>query len=215
MESALSTRWRAQPLRLGNVSDIHEISRHDLPEQDPECFAIYVNYLHTGEISFKHKAGHQSWEILFQAYFLGNYLEDESFRNAVMDYLSDEADSATIRGSNQTTAWFPTASLAYRCTSSGSPLRSWLRDLHVWGWQGQFVAKLEARGIEPPFQFLRDVLEEIKQYWDSIYSKGESEFAPWNLENKCEYHEHTSNISRVRCSKELSPTDWLDLNLRS
>ena len=58
-----------------------------LPEDDPEIFYIYVQWLYTGTIFTKTKEEAHSFDHLVDLYLLGEKMLDQVFQNRVMDAL--------------------------------------------------------------------------------------------------------------------------------
>ncbi|KAF2156043.1 hypothetical protein K461DRAFT_265493 [Myriangium duriaei CBS 260.36] len=191
-EASLSPLWHDQlPLAAANQCLPTGTPFLDLREQDVAHFPIYVNFLYTGNILWNMADG---WELIFGAFCLGEYLQDECFRNAIINRLNEVVKENANNGGG----WFderllPSANYVYKHTLPKSVLRTWLVDMHVQAGKGRCAMNPAPDGSDPPFEFIRDVLDSLTHNTD--ISSG---WKPWAMD-LCDYHDHDSHFSYNAC----------------
>ncbi|KAI7081684.1 hypothetical protein KC356_g8962 [Hortaea werneckii] len=102
-----------------------EEHRVPLPDDDPSVVDMYVNWLYTGKIFCRHSQDERrtsEYKLLISGYEFGEKVQDDGFRNAVVDSLIHAAATPNKAGQ----CWYPGLSMvdkAYKATPEGSPLR--------------------------------------------------------------------------------------------
>lgn len=133
-QTATKPRWTAQ--RKKPI---------DLSEDDPEIFALYVQWLYTGSVAVKSKREDNdeddaepekgnveirvediSCRCLVKCYVLGEKLMDLTYQNVIMELLLTLAPVRTGIPS------YDTIRIAYKGTTTNSPLRKLFVDIWVW-----------------------------------------------------------------------------------
>ncbi|KAF2094510.1 hypothetical protein NA57DRAFT_80314 [Rhizodiscina lignyota] len=163
---------------------------------------MYVQWLYEGAIfsSFPDdetletlSGGHETYlhsrEIprLIELYLLGSYLQDEAFRNAVMDALVDwieTKDRFPIRE----------VGMVFEHTSKSSPLRQLFIDLHVLILRGPTpVRTAKVTNFPGIYEFWGAIGRELTRTRSGAMPR-ESE-VPWKFDN-CRYHEHSDRKAK-------------------
>jgi BTB/POZ domain len=107
-----------------------------LPEQDPEAFDIFMDWVYTGLIIFDpHPPNEESateskawWILVTQMYLLAHYLQSTSFGNDVIDFIGLSITRHEVLKNPQSDA----IHLAYNSTLDGCGLRKLFVALNVW-----------------------------------------------------------------------------------
>ncbi|KAF2169598.1 hypothetical protein M409DRAFT_20011 [Zasmidium cellare ATCC 36951] len=98
---------------------------------------LYAEYIKTNRIRTEHICAENQpipfdqYSCFFAMYLLGEYLEDSTFQDDVLDAILARYND----GEANSNAWVPTNGtihFAYAHTPAGSPLRKFLVDVHVW-----------------------------------------------------------------------------------
>lgn len=129
--------------------------RVPLPNDDPAVFALYIQWIYRGRIFSRQDMGdtggnQQEIKLLVDAFVLGEKLQDQDFKDAVIDSLVYAVDTPD----EQDKKWYPTPSAvdsAYRGTPESSPLRRLMVDMHFFHGHPEWLD--ETYNTE----FLRDV----------------------------------------------------------
>ncbi|PLB48318.1 hypothetical protein P170DRAFT_448051 [Aspergillus steynii IBT 23096] len=103
-----------------------------LPDDDPEIFALYVHWLYCGTLPVfcdePDPAKNDEYMGLIKAYVLGDKLLDAEFHNAVIDAIVEESRSEA----QDKHLWFPGEKVieyAYENTTERAPIRRLLVDM--------------------------------------------------------------------------------------
>jgi hypothetical protein len=116
----------------------------ELPEDDPEIFAVYTNYVYTGQLSIADKTKEEisllvyaefttevskEYDTIFRLYVLAGKVQDVATKNALMEAAMDATKLRSLEGS-----WtMPKAAiinLLYKGTPPNCSARRFLTD--VW-----------------------------------------------------------------------------------
>ena len=106
-----------------------------LPTNGAKAFQVYSQWLYTGRLHTRASSDRLSfheekeeWDCLVGAYLLGEYLQEITFRDSVMDAMQEWVQLCHYTSFNV----YEQATEIYDNTSSGSPLRLLVTDLTVW-----------------------------------------------------------------------------------
>lgn len=182
-----------------NGNWLENSGRIDFPDEDPTKFSVYVQYLYFGKLftyccppapvtkrsSPTHAEIDEEWLHLIKLYFLGEYLQDPTFKNGVIDGILEK--------SRQLGIW-PTgfSALIYENTPKTSELRHLFFDFHVWGAQAAYLGSGQTEE-DLPNEFLRDVIDAFVAAGAGLYGPvSESRFP--TLRERCAYHEHKEGV---------------------
>ena len=127
-----------------------------LPEDEPETFDNFVQWLYTGDFEKpKSESSYPDWEFFFNTYVLADKLGAPKFGNYIMNVMINEAE----------TRWNEELSLpdaaavcvAYENTPESSPLRRFLVDLYCYN------NKLEIPKHAVPDEFVMEMAFSLKR----------------------------------------------------
>jgi hypothetical protein len=125
-----------------------------LPTNGAKAFQVYSQWLYTGRLHTrlssdrKIKYGlREEWKCLVSAYLLGEYLQEITFRDSVMDAMQEWVQLYTTMSINA----YESATEIYDNTSSGSPLRLLVTDLTVWRANDLFWIEEQQFRLPPEF----------------------------------------------------------------
>jgi BTB/POZ domain len=136
-----------------------------LPEQDPEAFDIFLEWMYTGRIGSRpHPPNKESaaeseawWILVTKLYLLAHYLQSTSFGNEVIDLIGRSVARKQVRKNPQS----DTIHLVYNSTVDGCGLRKlfvaldvWRPHLHSWTHVGLWKDYLEGC----PAEFSQDLV---------------------------------------------------------
>lgn len=113
-----------------------------LPEQDPETFNLYVQWLYSGRILSKVDGAHGSVNYLLvtKLYALGEVLLDNVFQDRIIDVL---VTCVREKGKDGTTRWPAQehVNTIYRGTTKGSAGRRLMVNMHVLQGRGNWLGE--------------------------------------------------------------------------
>ncbi|OMP88204.1 hypothetical protein BK809_0002961 [Diplodia seriata] len=140
----------------GNWKEARE-RRVELPEDTPECFDVYVQWLYSDQLLVKHKDKEEVDSDLFLGvYLLGNKLLDRKFKEACVDIAFQSFDL-----DNYPQDWIISADHAktlYSALPSSDPYRRlYVRFWAYWAEPSWFDPEDNADAREAPLEFFRDV----------------------------------------------------------
>ena len=164
---------------------VDDEGRIPLPNDDPAVFALYMQWIYRGRIFSRQDMGdtggnREEIDLLIEAFVLGEKLQDQECRDAVVDCLVDAVDTPD----GQDKRWYPTPGAidrAYRGTPEGSPLRRLLVDMYFFRGCPEWLD--EASNAE----FLRDLARAFLQDRESFATRADHTTAQLA---GCSYHGH-------------------------
>ncbi|KAL9095494.1 MAG: hypothetical protein Q9165_002365 [Trypethelium subeluteriae] len=174
-EAALSKPWAEARER-----------RVTLPEDDPEVFKLYVQWLYTDRIHCSTPPGNNSkgWDfihemdLIIKAYCLGEKLQDVAFKDSLID-------SFIALRSLEKDMWLPHLPITkflWENTPKGSSMRRLVVDYYVWLHAADATQVKQSDCLE----FLQDFVAGLLQHrGNPIFER-----APFCKESTCAYHEH-------------------------
>ncbi|KAF2234753.1 hypothetical protein EV356DRAFT_514890 [Viridothelium virens] len=174
-EAALSKPWAEARER-----------RVTLPDDDPEVFKLYVQWLYTDRIhcSTPLSSNRNGWDfidemdLIIKAYCLGEKLQDVSFKDSLVD-------SFIALRSLEKDMWLPHLPITkflWENTPKGSSMRRLVVDYYVWLHAPDATQVKQSDCLE----FLQDFVAGLLQYRSNpIFER-----APFRQESTCAYHEH-------------------------
>ncbi|KAI9661303.1 MAG: hypothetical protein M1821_009630 [Bathelium mastoideum] len=173
---------------LNNNWQKSESLHAELPEDDGEVFGVYVNWLYSRKVeAFRglDVGWSKSYEILIEAFILGDKLLDIDFKDAVVDaivHLTMKPDA------NGTWAIPPgkNVSRLYERTLKGSKARRMMVDLHVMSATPRMFDSEEMKD-EYCFDFVVELLRAMFEESRDPQGKANT-LLRWR--NQCQYHEH-------------------------
>ena len=159
--------------------------RVPLPADDPSAFALYVQWLYRERIFSSQDmtdtgGNREEIDLLIEAFVLGEKLQDQNFKDAVIDSLVHAVDTPD----GQDTRWYPRSAAidrAYRGTPEGSPLRKLLVDMHF------FHGRPDWLDTATNTDFLRDLAKEFLQDREGFVTR--TDLTRAQLAG-CSYHSH-------------------------
>lgn len=162
-----------------------EEGRIPLPNDDPAVFALYIQWIYRRRIFCRQEMGdtggnREEIGLLIEAFVLGEKLQDQAFRDAVVDCLIDAVDTPD----GQDKQWYPSPGAidrAYRGTPEGSPLRRLLVDMYF------FHGRREWLDEATHADFLKDLAGEFLQDRGSFVTRADHTTAQLA---GCAYHCH-------------------------
>lgn len=170
-----------------------------LLKEKPGLFELYVQYLYHGKIfscfSEDNPQTHDEWIRLWDLYILGDCLQDECFRNSVLDALVEKANKDER---------YPTqlAADTYANTPPGSPMRRLIVDFHVWtGQGGSFTKTAHNKAAKHhdyftgPREFFLDTIVAFADAGPDLYKSIRQK--P-RIKDPCVYHEHKDTPPRKK-----------------
>lgn len=130
-----------------------------LPEDEPEIFAIYVHWLYYGTVPVVcHEAGDSNdadaeYLNLAKAYTLGDKLMDTKFQDATIDAIVEASNIINTNG----TSWYPgteVVQFVYDNTNESASIRTLLVDMFLMAGSGAWLLECKDRASVPqPFLF--------------------------------------------------------------
>lgn len=163
----------------------------ELPEDDPQVFRYYAEWLCTGNIYCKSEATTTAFDynVLIDLYILGEKLMDDTFQDRVIDALITTADEANPPFVPKKLPEYRSISRVYGHTPTGSPIRSLVVDwliLHGFEVDNDMRAAMAER---PCQEFLLDLMSALLKRreitYQSIYELHQRQKVPG-----CSYHKH-------------------------
>jgi hypothetical protein len=156
--------------------------RVPLPNDDPAAFALYVQWVYRDRIFSSQDMGdtggnREEIDLLIEAFVLGEKLQDQNFKDAVIDSLVDTPDG-------QDTRWYPRSAAvdrAYKGTPESSPLRKLLVDMHFFHGCADWLNG--ATNVD----FLRDLAKDFLQDREGFVTRTDRTRAQLA---GCSYHSH-------------------------
>lgn len=164
--------------------------RVPLPTDDPAAFALYVQWLYRDRIFSSQDMGdaggnREEIDLLIEAFVLSEKLQDQNFKDAVIDTLAHAVDTPD----GQDTRWYPRSAAvdrAYRGTPESSPLRKLLVDMHF------FHGRADWLDGATNADFLKDLAKEFLEDREGFVTKTDRTRAQLA---GCSYHSHGTEDS--------------------
>lgn len=135
-----------------NCKESHE-NRILLAEVHPDVFEGYLQWLDTGVITSSFPISKPTMFDLAELYILGDYLDDATFRNAVLDDLTISA--------YEMLPGICSVKLAWGNTARGSPLRALISEIWAKKPTALVVEKLVREADEYPGAFIAELFEHM------------------------------------------------------
>jgi hypothetical protein len=160
-----------------------------LPEDDPEVFSVYQQWLydrliHTSSGNLFPQTDDE-YEALVKAYILGEKLLDTDFKDAIIDAIVDKFRSQCCFDTGLTT-------LVFNETPSGSPLRRlWMDAYYHFGTSEWLEDQPDGKTIDAGF------LIEFSRYQMQVRN-GVGTFGRIAMFATCTYHEHGIRVCHRR-----------------
>lgn len=153
----------------------------NLPEDDPDVFAVYQQWLYGGLIhtccDTSFSCTDDEYEALAKAYILGEKLMDDDFKDAIADAIVDKLRSLRRFDTGLTT-------LVFNNTPSGSPLRRLWMDAYYHFGSSEW---LDVDCVGSPIN--AEFMVEFSRYQMQCRT-GFGSFGPDAMFLSCTYHEH-------------------------
>lgn len=171
-----------------------------LPNEDPEIFHIYVQWLYHQKIfsdvpydenDMNRSAYDNEWPRLLNLYVCGKHLEDDSFCNAVMDAVCDKLN----RNAGRYTYTGDLAGAVSEKLGTASPFYRVLVDMYAWIGDEEWIAS-EMGNAATPIQFYMSIVQQMIQLRDG---PAKDKAFPW-AEDICRYHVH--EYDHKRCTNK-------------
>lgn len=162
-----------------------------LPEQKPEIFVIYIEWLY-GQKLYSRKendayseTGSREWPRLLKLFILGDAIQDKRFCNVVIDGLIHKT---------KTEQKYPTSLAKDACAQlpSKSPLRRLLIDYWAWVTNDEWFEN-DGDPKDAPQEFWVEVARRTMQAAKDRL--GPQSSYPWVVD-RCQYHEHAEGEAR-------------------
>ncbi|KAK4547282.1 hypothetical protein LTR36_000937 [Oleoguttula mirabilis] len=173
-EAALSKEWAENVERLVK-----------LPEDRPEVFKAYVQWLYSGRIYSINDGNLRNYSLLARMYALGEKLIDPEFQDRVLDAITASArfrHPGIKRGFPSNKA----IGIIYDGTPSTSPARRLIVDLHV-RYGGPEWMSADCDKVHP--EFTLDLATELMKERRTKGTEGRS-YEDLESGTPCSYHHH-------------------------
>lgn len=174
---------RSEFVRLALRGDWKEAQERTikLPEDDPEVFSVYQQWLYDGLIHTGSDTlfpqNDDEYEALVKAYILGEKLMDPEFKDSITDAIKDKFRCLSRFDTGLTT-------LVFNETPSGSPLRRlWVDIYYHFGSPGWLDEHPEGPPVDAGF------MVEFSRYQMQVRA-GVGSFGRLAMFSSCTYHEH-------------------------
>lgn len=159
--------------------------RIPLPNDNSDAFALYIQWLYRDRIFSSQdmsdtEGNREEVDLLIEAFVLGEKLQDQDFKDAIIDSLIHAVDTPD----GQDTRWYPRSAAidrAYGGTPENSPLRKLLVDMHFFHGHADWLDKATNT------DFLRDLAKEFLRDRGDLVTRSDrtkSQLAG------CSYHGH-------------------------
>lgn len=157
-----------------------------LPDDKADVVALYIQWVYGGKIFSRQPPSEapstgRELDLLVDCYIFGEKVQDDNFKDAVLDALLACIDTKDEEGSR----WFPTGhsvQRAYEQTPQGSPLRKLLVDMYNQSGRSDWIK--EDNSVE----FLADLAREM---FDTRSRPLGTNLTDWNADS-CMYHHHST-----------------------
>ncbi|KAF7196119.1 hypothetical protein HII31_02520 [Pseudocercospora fuligena] len=173
--------------------------RINLPDQNPDCFETYVQWLYHETFRFpaavRDLPWDKKWRFIWECYFMGETLAEMTFCDALMDRIVKAATSEDQHGDGLTSTdafWTNITELvdtAYRMTAPGSKARAFFVDIIVSYCTMEQIQ--EFRGVSS--QCLFEVLKAFVALVDRSGTR------PKLNEDACQLHRHAKLQNGQTC----------------
>lgn len=167
---------------------------------DHDTFDEYVSFLYTGKLTTTNLEAREEiynaeLHRLIDLYVLGDFLQDPSFSDAVIDRIIANTKISIPDKKGTTSDWqlYPfgkVTSAIYNRVPAGSPLRQLLVDQHLAKGTERWLFDKE---VEPPINdslFEKDFLYDLCLALFSKLSDAAKPKSPETFESTCKYHNH-------------------------
>lgn len=159
----------------------------NLPDIIVEDFAVYAKFLYTG-LLFTKESNVAELARCLHLYKVATHLEAMDFRDATVDALIETVlDFRALKGQCRFTASH--VMTIYAMTDEGSPLRKLAQNLCLQSKGPQSFEKKRMKDF--PVDFQLDLLAAAAPFITSSIKSTDMP-DPLDLENSCQYHEHTA-----------------------
>lgn len=156
-----------------------------LPDDKADVVALYVQWAYRGKIFSPQPPSEppstgRELDLLVDCYIFGAKVQDDNFKDAVLDALLAFINTKDEEGSQ----WFPTGhsvQRAYEKTPQGSPLRKLLVDMHNQSRRSNWIKE------DNSMEFLTDLAREM---FDTRSRPSGRKLTDWNADS-CMYHHHS------------------------
>lgn len=160
-----------------------------LPEDDPEIFSVYQQWLYDGLIHTGSQtlfpATDDEYEALVKAYILGEKLMDQDFKDAIIDAILDKFRNMSRFDTGLTT-------LVLNGTPSGSPLRRlWMDVYYHFGSPQWLDDHPDSDPVDAGF------VAEFSRYQMQVRT-GAGQFGRFAMILDCTYHGHGARLCHRR-----------------
>lgn len=155
-----------------------------LPEASPEAFQLFYDFINYGTVQFETSECQEEddWSVVTEAWLLGDFLASTSFKDAVVDAMTDilhETSDPPVSMCQQ----------IFRSTNLPVGMRKLLVDLAVWTWSAETLAK---QPVDPA------CLDSFRDVAVAAVDKDRKCLGDWDLPYKrddigCRYHDHGSD----------------------
>ncbi|EME77546.1 uncharacterized protein MYCFIDRAFT_179060 [Pseudocercospora fijiensis CIRAD86] len=112
-----------------------------LPDQHPDGFSLFVEWLYTGHTTIVEQTDHrfalQEWMSLAHAYVLGEALIQDEFQEDILQHMKAKASKEREGKPYLSETILELITIIYEGTTSSSPGRRFLVDLFRGKWDGQ------------------------------------------------------------------------------
>ena len=152
-----------------------------LPEDEPDTFQLYQEWVYTGLVFSENVANTEKdskeYERLVSAYILSDRLLDSTFKDVVVDCIIHKLCNSELFSPRLT-------NLVYDNNPAGSTLRRLWQDIYVWSGSPNWLEE-KTVGDEVHPEFLLDLSKSQMSFWP-----GQRPPAAPYIQNPCLYHEH-------------------------
>lgn len=159
-----------------------------MPEDQPETFSTYQQWLYSGKLFSRHDEGTiedaAEYELLVKAYILGEKLMDSRFQDTILDCIVQKLRKTS-------TFDIGLSNLVYENTPSNSPLRRLWCDVYAWSGSPSWLDESKLSECVHA-EFLMDLSRLQMSFWGGERPKQ----IPY-AGNTCDYHHHRDGVCYV------------------
>ncbi|KAL1642370.1 hypothetical protein SLS58_005444 [Diplodia intermedia] len=165
----------------GNWKEARE-RRVELPEDTPECFDVYVQWLYSDQLFLKHEDEENDyekidWDLFLGVYLLGDKLLDRKFKEACVDIAFQSIDHEIAADHAKT---------LYNALPPSDPYRRlYVRFWAYWAKPYWFDPEDNADATDAPLEFFRDVAKATTELF--IDCNDHDKFKKYKPE-RCEFY---------------------------
>ncbi|KAG9202235.1 hypothetical protein G6514_004673 [Epicoccum nigrum] len=135
-----------------------------LPDDEPEVFRLYLQFLYTGQVALNSVARGGAYVVLSKLYVLAEKLIDETAKTALLAALSKRDGKHDSQGVLHCPG-FESINIIYNGTPDDSAARECVVDLYTKSAVKSLVLDLFSSTQRLPHDFLSDLIKSVVNFW--------------------------------------------------